>query len=75
MNLFSTIVRVPVNGVPGNMKLEIIGVQCTSGLKEKYSNFGLFDFCSTYNDTKTFPAIHSHALKIVGSTYLGEQFF
>jgi hypothetical protein len=50
------------------MQVEIIDVHCTSGIKEKYSNVGLFDFCSKYNDKKTVPAIYSLALKFVRSS-------
>jgi len=74
MNLFPTPVRLLINGGPENMELEIIDVPSTSDLK-KYRNFGLFDFCSKYNDTKTFPAIHTPALKTDGSTFLCDQFF
>jgi len=40
------------------MQMEIIYVQCNGGLKEKYSNVGLFDLYSKYIDTNTFAAMH-----------------
>ena len=58
MNLFSTPYSVPIDDVSGNMQLEIIYVQCNGGLKEKYSNVGLFDLCSKCTDTNTFAAMH-----------------
>jgi len=58
MNLFSTPYSVPIDNFPGNMQMEIIYVQCNDGLKEKYSNVGLFDLDSKYTDTNTFPAMH-----------------
>jgi hypothetical protein len=63
------------DNVPGNIQMEITDLQSNSGLKEKY-NVRLFDFYSKYTDKNSFPAICSHALKIVshyGSTYLCEQ--
>jgi hypothetical protein len=78
MNLFSAPFSVPVDDVPGNMQMEISDLQCNSGLKEKYNNVGLFDFCSEYIDRDTFPAICSHALNVVsllGSTYLYKHLF
>jgi hypothetical protein len=50
------------------MQVEIIDVHCTRGVKKKYSNVGLFDFCSKNNDKKSHPVIYSLALKIVRST-------
>jgi len=58
MNLFSSPFSVPIDDVPGNMQMEIIYVQCNGGLKEKYSNAGLFDLYSKYIDTNTFAAMH-----------------
>jgi hypothetical protein len=51
--------------MPGNMQMTVIGLQCNSGLKEKYIYVGLFDLYSKYSDMNTLPAIHSHALKMV----------
>jgi len=31
--IFPTPDRVPINNVPGNMEVEVIDVQCTSGVK------------------------------------------
>jgi hypothetical protein len=76
MNFFSTPFSVTID-VPGNMQMEIIDLQCNSGLK-KYTNVGLFHFYSIYTDKNTFPAIHSQALKMVSifaSNYLCEHLF
>jgi hypothetical protein len=44
--------------------MEIIDLQCNSGVKETYNNAGLSDFYSKYIDKNTLPAVHSHALKM-----------
>jgi hypothetical protein len=77
-NLFSAPFSVPVDSVPGNMQMTVIDMQCNGGLKEKYIYIGLFGLYSKYIDMNTFPAIHSHALKMVslfGSTYFCAQRF
>jgi len=59
MHLFSTPGRVHIYGGPGNMQLEITDMHCTSGQKNTEALYSFI--CSKYNDTKTLPAIHSHA--------------
>jgi len=77
-NLFFTPFSVPVDNVPGNMQMTVIDTQCNGGLKEKYIYVALFGSYSKYIDMNIFPAIHSHALKMVsvfGSAYFCEQRF
>lgn len=38
MNLFSTPFTVPINDVPGNMQLEITGLQWNCGLKRNHGH-------------------------------------
>jgi len=77
-NLFSAPFSVPVDDVPGNMQMTVIDMQCNGGLKEKYVYVGLFGSYSKYTDMNSFPAVHSHAMKMVslfGSAYFCEQHF
>lgn len=47
----------PIDGVSGNMQMEIIELQCDGGLKENYSKVVLFGFRSKYTGLNTFSAV------------------
>jgi hypothetical protein len=59
MNLFSATFIVLTDDVPGNMKMEIIDLQCSGGLKENTKILGSWIYIPNIL-TRTLPAIHSY---------------
>ena len=69
---------IDVDLVPEKYLIELIELQCTSHLREKFREAPLIDFYKLYFPKTTFPKLYYHALKmacVFGSTYICEQFF
>ena len=74
--IFSSPFDIDVDLVPEKYQIELIELQCTSQLREKFRDAPLIEFYKLYFPKTTFPQLYHHALKVgVYFPTLFQQFF
>ncbi|KAJ8877217.1 hypothetical protein PR048_021671 [Dryococelus australis] len=73
LNIYSCPFSISIDGIPDDLQMECVAIQCVSDLKDKFINFSLLDFYKKYVLQETYPRIHKHAIlmtSLFGSPYL-----
>ncbi|XP_029802553.1 general transcription factor II-I repeat domain-containing protein 2 isoform X2 [Suricata suricatta] len=76
LTLFSSPFSVKIESVHEALQMEVIDLQCNTGLKAKYDKVGVPEFCKYLQSS--YPKYSAHCAKVLsmfGSTHVCEQLF